>query len=134
MYNWYQNCSFLLPHWKVYLITNFEYNRDRFIAERWETIDQIQAIISAKVVCEIGNPKYEFEVGEVWLLTSLRQEILFALDPEMTNDFVMWIVKDGVASKKVIGKSSLFVFPFFSIILKSCLVTTRLFYMNILGL
>lgn len=67
-----------------------------------EAMDQVEAIVIVKIIGKLEERQYKLDVGPTWSLSNLRQEILMCTGLDGTRDFNMWIVRHGLAMKKVI--------------------------------
>lgn len=92
---------------KSTLYVNFVYNRQRMMpgSQYWVDIDQAQRIETIQLECEPLNQDDKVilkEVGFMWTLSSIRQEILMVLGCDFSEDFKMHILDNGLVVEKVI--------------------------------
>ena len=84
------------------LYTNFQFNRERHLAETgWQLIDQVGHVDIVTVNCEYKDWRSKVEVGWDWQLTNLCQETIIALGADCPSEFTMWILNDGHPPQKV---------------------------------
>jgi len=86
------------------LYVTFEYNRLRLQhGMQWEEVDQTQSFSTVYVEYEVPHEekKLVLEVGSLWNLTNIRNELSMHSATEFIHDFSFYFVEDSIILEKV---------------------------------